>query len=123
MSALRSKKSDTPKKKLIISYEKLSPELLKLFQDKFPGGCEESLKRIPKPNGEYFYAVEMEADDTSYLVKMPVKIDDSFSDEEDKDIFGVSTEELPGADDLSSDEDTEEDTGFKDEPVEEDEEE
>jgi hypothetical protein len=121
MTASTIKKTETLKKKLIISFEKLSPELLKLFHDTFPTGCEESLKRIPKPNGEYFYAVQLESEDTSYLVKMPVKIDDGFSEEEEKDIFGG--EELPGADDISADDDAEEEPGFKDEPVEEDEDE
>lgn len=121
MPASSTKKTEPLKKKLIISFEKLSPELLKLFHDTFPGGCEEALKRIPKPNGEYFYAVQLESDETSYLIKMPVKIDDGFSDEEEKDIF--TGEELPGAEDISADEDTEEEVGFKDEPLEEDEEE
>lgn len=121
MDASVNKKTETQKKKLIISFEKLSPELLKLFHDTFPSGCEDSLKRIPKPNGEYFYAVQLESEDTSFLIKMPVKIDDGFSEDEEKDIFGG--EELPGADDISSDDDSEEDTGFKDEPIEEEEEE
>ena len=59
------------------------------------------MMRIPKPNGEFFFAVPFETEEISYLVKIDVKIDDTDPDDDDKDIFG-DEDDINGADELSS---------------------
>lgn len=56
----------------------MPPEVVAAFNVKYPGGiqdCEDDLEQYPKPNGECFYAVELELADDVYLVKIPVEID------------------------------------------------
>ena len=44
--------------------------------------------RIYKGPGYFFYAIVLETEDTSYLIKVDVKVDDQVEEEEDKDFFG-----------------------------------
>ena len=66
-----------------------------------PAGFADVMMRIPKPNGEFFFAVPFETEEISYLVKIDVKIDDTDPDDDDKDIFG-DEDDINGADELSS---------------------
>ena len=47
--------------------------------------------------GDFFYAVVYETDDTSYLVKIDVNIDDKTEEEEDKEYYN---DEIKGADEI-----------------------
>lgn len=67
------------KKRHVVSYEKMSPELSVAFQEKYPNGFNDYLNdlvKYPKPDGTSFYAVTVEIPDAIYLVKINVKIDD-----------------------------------------------
>ena len=67
------------KKRHVVSYEKMSPELSAAFQEKYPNGFNDYLNdlvKYPKPDGSSFYAVTIEIPDAIYLVKINVKIDD-----------------------------------------------
>ncbi|MCI5483377.1 MAG: hypothetical protein MR414_07815 [Bacteroidales bacterium] len=67
------------KKRHVISYEKMSPELAAAFNEKYPGGYADylqDLEKYPKPDGSFFYAVTLEIPDAIYLVKIKVKVDD-----------------------------------------------
>ena len=59
------------------------------------------MMRIDKPNGDFFYAVPFDTEDTAYLVKIDVKIDDKAGEEDDKDYYD---DDLKGADELQDDE-------------------
>lgn len=66
------------RKRHVISLEKMTPEVVAAFNEKYPGGimdCEDDLQQYPKPNGEIFYAVTIELPDDIYLVKIPVEVD------------------------------------------------
>lgn len=65
----------TPKKKIITSIEKLSPEVLEALKKKYPTGYADSVIKVEKPNGEAFYAVPLDLEDISYLIKVHVNID------------------------------------------------
>lgn len=68
------------RKHRIISYEKMSEDVLALFNEAFPEGVnEEDVKRYTKPDGTPFYAVSFETSDTVFLIKVKVKIDDADS--------------------------------------------
>lgn len=66
------------RKRHMISLEKMPPEVVAAFNEKYPGGiieCEDDIEAYPKPNGEIVYAVTIELPDDIYLVKIPVEVD------------------------------------------------
>lgn len=70
----------TPKKRAVISYENMSPELAAAFAEKYPKGFSDylpDLQKYDKPDGSFFFAVTVEIPDAIYLVKIKVKIDDT----------------------------------------------
>lgn len=100
------------KKRVVINYSNLNPDLLELLKKKYPLGYQNYVIKVDKPNGEFFYAITLDTDDTSYLVKVNVKIDSKPKDEdEERDFFGES-------DDIGTSEDSFPDEA-SDEPAEE----
>jgi hypothetical protein len=66
------------KKRHIVSYENMSPELAAAFAEKYPKGFSDylpDLTKYTKPDGTPFYAVLIEIPDAIYLVKIKVQID------------------------------------------------
>ena len=62
----------------IVSYENMSPELAAAFAEKYPKGFSDylpDLNKYTKPDGTPFYAVMIEIPDAIYLVKIKVQID------------------------------------------------
>ncbi|MGP1362390.1 MAG: hypothetical protein ACTTKZ_01730 [Bacteroides sp.] len=102
-------KSDT-KKRIIISYEKLSEELLELFLQTYPHGYAEAAMPVTKPNGEVIYVVRLETEEVSYLVKVDVKIDDGDFEEEESN-FSEEDEPIESAEQFA-DEKEDEDSDF-----------
>ena len=71
--------SSKNKKRSVISYANLSPELLAALKEKYPRGYADymgDIIKVDKPDGSFFYAVSLEVPDAIYLVKVDVKIDD-----------------------------------------------
>lgn len=67
------------KKRHVVSYENMKPELAAAFDEKYPDGvntCLDDLVKYPKPDGTCFYAVTIETEDSINLIKIPVKVDD-----------------------------------------------
>lgn len=67
------------RKRHVVSYEKMSPELAAAFAEKYPKGFSDYLPDIvkfPKPDGTSFDAVTIEIPDAVYLVKVQVPTDD-----------------------------------------------
>jgi len=67
------------KKRHVISYEKMSPEVAEAFAEKYPQGFNDyfqDLVKYTKPDGTPFFAVTLEVPDAVYLVKIQVKTDD-----------------------------------------------
>ena len=88
------------KKKLVVSLKNMTPELQEEVKAAYPTGFADYMMRIPKPNGEFFFAVPFETEEISYLVKIDVKIDDASHEEEDRDYYD---DDLKGADELAND--------------------
>lgn len=72
------------KKRHIISYEKMSPELQDVFNRRYPKGFNDylpDLNKYTKPDGTPFYAVMMDdiedMPNDVYLVKIQVETDDA----------------------------------------------
>ncbi|NBC83740.1 MAG: hypothetical protein GVY19_10195 [Bacteroidetes bacterium] len=78
------------KRRIITSYEKLSPELKRMLLQKYPDGYIDYVRKIDKPGGDYFYAFNLDTEDTNYLVKVHVKIDENLDDLEDDSNYEAS---------------------------------
>lgn len=88
------------KKRVVISYHNLPIELQEELKKKYPHGYTESMIRIDKGPGDFFYGVVLETEDTNYLVKIDVKIDGSLDEEEDKEYYD---DDIKGAEDIIDD--------------------
>ena len=97
------------KKRHIVSYENMSPELAAAFAEKYPKGFSDylpDLTKYTKPDGTPFYAVMVEIPDAIYLVKIKGQIDNPddierwLEGEEEAEAESVAgTSAAPGADD------------------------
>lgn len=98
------------KKRHVVSYEKMSPELAEAFAEKYPRGFNDylpDLVKYTKPDGTPFYAVTIEIPDAIYLVKIQVKTDDI--DDIEKWLEGeeeAENEQVAGTETSASDGDT-----------------
>ena len=88
------------KKKVIISYHNLSPEVIEAFKEKYPYGYSDYITKITKPNNDVIYVVPLDTEDASLLVKVDVKVDNKMSEEDfDKLLFKGSADHADKADD------------------------
>lgn len=71
------------KKKIVVSYKNLDPEIRKELDRQYPGGYQEDIIKIDKGDGAHFFALPLETEDTKYLVKIDVRVDQNHDDEED----------------------------------------
>ena len=92
---------NSTKKRLVTSFNNLSPELQEAVKASYPRGFAEVMTRIDKPNGDFFYVVPYETDEISYLVKIDVKVDDGADDDDGDDMY--ADDDLKGADELADD--------------------
>lgn len=94
----------TNKKRVVISFENLSSDLVAALKERYPNGFEDKMIRVDKPNGDFFYGVVLETEDTNYLVKIAVRVDDKAQEEIEKDLFAdddTESDEIKGADEIS----------------------
>ena len=61
--------------KKVVKYEDLPRDAMDALHKKYPEGWKDFVKKITKPNGDFFYAVSVDTETASYLVKVNVKID------------------------------------------------
>ena len=95
-----------PKKRAVISYDNMSPELQAAFKEKYPRGYADymgDIFKVDKPDGTFFYAVEVDIPDAVYLVKIDVDIDDYEKAEIEGDVFPGEAEEMQEDDDRLDD--------------------
>lgn len=98
------------KKRLVVSYNNLSPELLEELKKKYPYGYTDYVIKVTKPNNDYFHAITLDTKDASYLIKVNVKIDSKPKDDEedkgfysDSENFGTESDSFP--DDIEDEDD------------------
>ena len=90
-----------PKKRAVISYDNMSPELQAAFKEKYPRGYADymgDIFKVDKPDGTFFYAVEVDIPDAVYLV-----VDDTVVPEIEGDVFPGEAEEMQEDDDRLDD--------------------
>lgn len=92
-----------PKRRVVISYENLSDELREALKERYPLGFTDFMIRVDKPNGEFFYGVVLETEETSYLVKVKVKVDQAPSEDIEKDLYGDGDQDddIKGAEEIA----------------------
>lgn len=81
------------KKRVVVSYKNLSPELQEEIKKQYRNGYTDSMLRVDKGPGDFFYAIMLETEEVSYLVKVDVKVDDQVEDEDDKDYYSDEIKE------------------------------
>jgi len=64
------------KKRHVVSFEKLSQDILDLLKEKFPQGFDDYLVKYTPAGHEPFYAVTLETETDVYLIKVKVDVDD-----------------------------------------------
>ena len=90
--------SSTKKKRVVASFSNLTNDLQEQVKQKYPTGFNDSMIRIDKPDGTFFYAVSYDTNDISYLVKINVKIDNASQDDDEKDFY---EDDIKGADEIA----------------------
>jgi hypothetical protein len=80
------------KKRLVVSYKNCPAEVIQAIKEKYPLGYGDALIKVQKPNGDFFYAITIDFEDVSYLVKVDVKID-HLTEEEFEKQFGSSNDD------------------------------
>ncbi len=92
------------RKKLIINYANVTPDLMEAIRKKYPLGWINHTTKVPLPGGSFFFAITLDTEEASYLIKVPVKIDTKSDKDED---FFDSTLDLKENDEREEDEDKE----------------
>jgi hypothetical protein len=77
------------RKKVIVHINNISPEVMEIVHEKYPDGYQDHVFKVTKPNNDFFYAFTVDTDDTSYLIKVDVKIDTVTADKIDEQIFSA----------------------------------
>lgn len=89
-------------KHLIVNYLTITESLLELFSRRYPYGYdEEDVIRFQKPTGEKVAAIPLATEDTYYLIKVGVEMDEKmalYRDPETED--GLPDEEYDGRDEV-----------------------
>jgi hypothetical protein len=78
------------RRRLVVNYNQLAPELIELLNEKYPLGWRDYILKVEKGNGEFFHAIMLDTADVSYLIKVEVKVDSEITDEVEKDLFGLA---------------------------------
>lgn len=63
------------KKRLVVSYSNVTPEVLEAIRKKYPLGYSNHVIKVKTKGDDFFYAITVDTEDASYLIKVPVKID------------------------------------------------
>lgn len=63
------------RKRLVVSYNNVTEEVLEAIRKKYPLGYTNHVIKVQTKGDDFFYAITVDTDNASYLVKVPVKID------------------------------------------------
>ena len=98
------------KKRVIVDFKKLTPEVLKLLVEKYPEGYDEDqIITFRNAQGERIEAVEVSTDDTKYLVKISAKLEKTMANYEEDDYEDFQNDDPEEIPDIEMEEDEESD--------------
>lgn len=63
------------RKRLVVSYNNVSTDVLEAIRKKYPLGYTNHVIKVKTKGQDFFYAITVDTENASYLVKVPVKID------------------------------------------------
>ena len=107
------------RKRVIVDFKKLTPEILALLVEKYPDGYDDdNIIVFKNANNEIVEAVEVSTDDTKYLVKVSTKLqvtmenydEDDYEDFDGDDPDAIRDPEISPDDDLGEDDEIDEDS-------------
>jgi len=81
-------KQKQDKKRVVVDYKNITQDLLQLLSDEYPYGFEDETIHYTNAKGERVEAVQLETEDTKYLVKISSQLVtkfEAFQDDEDED--------------------------------------
>lgn len=85
------------RKRLVVSYNNVTEEVLEAIRRKYPLGYTNHVMKVKTQGDDFFYAITVDTETASYLVKVPVKIDTKGSLNEEE-TLGEITEEKDAED-------------------------
>ena len=91
------------KKNVIVHFNNITPEVLEALRNKYPDGYQDHVFKVTKPNNDFFYGITVDTEDTSYLIKVDVKIDNATDEKLAEQLF--AKDDIPEADIKGTDED------------------
>ncbi|HPF63292.1 hypothetical protein [Lentimicrobium sp.] len=80
------------KKRLVVNYNNVSPEVLEAIRLKYPLGYSNHVIKVKTRGDDFFYAITVDTADASYLVKVPVKIDTKGNVNDDDNLEDINNE-------------------------------
>jgi hypothetical protein len=80
-----SKTSKKAKINKVVNFQNLTPDLLEILHKKYPDGYQNHVIKVTTPKSDFFYAVTLDTEESSYLIKVPVKIDSNPEEFDEKD--------------------------------------
>jgi hypothetical protein len=93
------------RKRVIVDFKKLTPEVLKLLVEKFPEGYDDDqVVTFRNAHGELIEAVEVSTDDTKYLVKISAKLEKTMANYEEEDYDDFRNEDSDDMPDIEIEE-------------------
>jgi hypothetical protein len=104
------KKPDN-KKRVIVDYKNITQDLLLLLTETYPEGYEDDTITFTNAKGERVEAVQLETEDTKYLVKISAQLNkkvEVFIDEQDDDVDtgdDLGEDNIPDAENVANVED------------------
>lgn len=111
------------KKRSIVDYSNVTPEILEALNSRYPYGFEGKTVKFKNSKGETITAVPVETDDSSYLVKIGSKLeakmeaylndddDDDYDDDDDNFVEKSGASKIK-MDDVPEDDDDEEEDSY-----------
>lgn len=94
------------RKRLVVSYNNVTEEVLEAIRRKYPLGYTNHVMKVKTQGDDFFYAITVDTENASYLVKVPVKIDTKGSLNEE-DTLGEIAEEKEAEDNFPETDTTE----------------
>ncbi|MGB5983006.1 MAG: hypothetical protein WBG46_12755 [Nonlabens sp.] len=104
------KRDQTPLRRVVVDFKKLTPEILALVMDKYPDGYEyRDIITFKNAKNESVKAIEINTHDTKYLVKISEQLQEAMEeyDEDDYDDDLDDQDEDADLDEIASPEDQE----------------
>jgi hypothetical protein len=71
------------KKKIVVNYDNLPPGVLAQIEKQYPEGWANHVIKVQGARDNFFYAIVVDTEEVSYLVKVKVKKDRKGLDDED----------------------------------------